>query len=240
MIRDSLGNDAAFFPCRAKLAEGVGKSNQGRVDPAGLETNQDARPATTRDRTRTLRRGGWRTKSGHSARRFPNFTQHPLPWLRFGRPRLARAPRPVRCHHRTRRENPRPRFTIRAVNPRRRLLRKRHRLSPSAGSGPCRSTGSGSERSRTRACRNGSLWMGRLPGSKPCATLLLLLGVGARGQVLERLVSLQDAAAGSFPSGKLLPASDGNFYGTTEVGGSGGWPHLSHRSRGHPLLHSHS
>ena len=49
---------------------------------------------------------------------------------------------------------------------------------------------------------------------------------------------LQDAAAGSFPSGKLLPASDGNFYGTTGIGGSGGGPNLSHRSRSHPLLHS--
>ena len=63
-----------------------------------------------------------------------------------------------------------------------------------------------------------------LPMGRACGTLftLLLLAVGARGQVLERLVSLQDAAAGSFPSGKLIPASDGNFYGSTEVGGSGG------------------
>ncbi len=37
---------------------------------------------------------------------------------------------------------------------------------------------------------------------------LLLLAVGARGQVLERPGSLQDAVAGSFPSGKLLLASD--------------------------------
>ena len=36
----------------------------------------------------------------------------------------------------------------------------------------------------------------------------LLLAAEARGQVLERLVSLQDAAEGSLPSGKLLLASD--------------------------------
>ena len=68
----------------------------------------------------------------------------------------------------------------------------------------------------------------------------LLLAVGARGQVLERLVSLQDAAAGSFPSGKLLLASDGNFDGSTELGGSGGgWPNLSPRTRGQSLLPFH-
>lgn len=47
--------------------------------------------------------------------------------------------------------------------------------------------------------------------------VLLLLVVGARGQVLERLVSLQGAAAGNWISGKLLPASDGNFVDIPET-----------------------
>ena len=52
-------------------------------------------------------------------------------------------------------------------------------------------------------CRFDKLKALSLPMGKACGTLftLLLLAVGARGQVLERLVSLQDAAAGSFPSG---------------------------------------
>ena len=73
---------------------------------------------------------------------------------------------------------------------------------------------------------------------KACVTLLLL-AVGARGQVLKRLVSLQDAAAGRFPSGKLLVASDGNFDGSREVGGPGGGPNLSHRAGGQSLLPFH-
>ena len=47
-----------------------------------------------------------------------------------------------------------------------------------------------------------------------------MLAAAAWGQVGETLVRLQDPAAGKFPSGKLLLASGGFFYGTSESGGS--------------------
>ncbi len=75
-------------------------------------------------------------------------------------------------------------------------------------------------------CRFAKLKALSLSMGKACVTLLLL-AAGARGQVLERLVSLQDTAAGNFPSGKLLLASDGNFDGSTEVGGAVGLIHFS-------------
>ena len=61
-----------------------------------------------------------------------------------------------------------------------------------------------------------------------------MLAAAGWGQVGETLVRLQDPAAGKFPSGKLLLASDGFFYGTTEIGGKPGSLFLvTHR-----LLHS--
>lgn len=51
--------------------------------------------------------------------------------------------------------------------------------------------------------------------------LLLSSSIGS-AQVAEKLVTLQGSETGSYPSGKLLLASDGNFYGTTELGGNGG------------------
>ena len=51
-----------------------------------------------------------------------------------------------------------------------------------------------------------------------CCLALLALRLGGQAQVGETLVRLHGPAAGKFPSGKLLLASDGFFYGTTEIG----------------------
>ena len=53
-----------------------------------------------------------------------------------------------------------------------------------------------------------------------CVTffVLLLLAATAWGQVGETLVRLHGPAAGKFPSGKRLLASDGIFHGTAESG----------------------
>ena len=48
--------------------------------------------------------------------------------------------------------------------------------------------------------------------------LLLLLAMPMHAQVFQKVVRVQDPAAGKFPSGKLLLASDGFFSGTFESG----------------------
>ena len=51
-----------------------------------------------------------------------------------------------------------------------------------------------------------------------CCFALFALRLGVQAQVFEKVVRVQEA--GKFPSGKLLLASDGFFYGTTKIGGA--------------------
>ena len=65
--------------------------------------------------------------------------------------------------------------------------------------------------------RLSSLRASRGTGWKACVTFFFLAAV-AWGQVGETLVRLHGPAAGKFPSGKRLLASNGFSYRTSEIG----------------------
>src|ERR1017187_9652934 len=62
---------------------------------------------------------------------------------------------------------------------------------------------------------------------KRLAILVLLVlagGLGrANGQPLTNLYSFTGGSGGANPEAGLVQGSDGNFYGTTDYGGTGGW-----------------
>jgi uncharacterized repeat protein (TIGR03803 family) len=59
----------------------------------------------------------------------------------------------------------------------------------------------------------------RMAGATGAALALLAISAGARAQSITTLHAFPGAPGGSTPAGSLIQGPDGNFYGTTQVGG---------------------